>query len=89
MDAFHFPSCKCEIINKTRRAKIINPDIGLGEGKYGDLNGNGIVDGPDYTEVLSYWGTGTPPGPCEGAIPEPATLGLLLAGGLAMLRRRH
>ena len=50
---------------------------GLGR-EYGDLNGNGTVDGPDYTEVIAYWGT-----------PEPATLGLLLLGGLAALIRRR
>lgn len=51
--------------------------------EFGDLNGNGVVDGPDYTEVLSYWN----PPPAEPT-PEPATLGLLLLGGLALLRRR-
>ncbi len=53
----------------------------------GDLNGNGIVDGLDYTEVLTYWSTGSPP-PEPTGIPEPATLGLLLLGGLALSRRR-
>ncbi len=51
----------------------------------GDLNGNGTVDGLDYTEVLTYWGTGSPPEPPSG-IPEPATLGLMMIGGLALLR---
>ena len=54
----------------------------------GDLNGNGTVDGPDYTEVLTYWGSGIAPEPPSG-VPEPATLVLLLAGGLALLRRRR
>ena len=52
----------------------------------GDLNDNGVVDGPDYTEVLSYW---NPPPPEPTGIPEPATLGLLVVGGLALLRRRR
>ncbi len=56
---------------------------GLGR-EFGDLNGNGIVDGPDYTEVITYWGTG--PGEPPSGIPEPATLGLLLAGGLIMMK---
>ena len=54
----------------------------------GDLSGDGTVSGPDYTEVITYWGSGTPP-PEPGAIPEPATLGLLLAGALAGLIRRR
>ena len=54
---------------------------------FGDLDGNGTVDGIDYTEVLTYWTTGTAPEP-PGGVPEPATLGLLLLGGLALIRRR-
>jgi len=50
----------------------------------GDLNSNGIDDGPDYAKVLNFWTI--PPEPSEPT-PEPATLGLLL-GGLALLLRR-
>ena len=53
----------------------------------GDLNGDGTVSGPDYTEVITYWGTGSPPEP-PSTIPEPATMALLLIGGLAALLRR-
>ena len=53
----------------------------------GDLSGDDTVSGLDYTEVITYWGTGTPPEP--GAVPEPATLGLLMVGGLVLLRRRR
>ena len=54
----------------------------------GDLDGDGTVSGPDYSEVITYWGTGSPPEPSD--IPEPATLGLLVLGGvLGLLRRRH
>lgn len=56
--------------------------------KEGDLSGDGFVTGHDYTEVLTYWGTGTPPEEAT-SIPEPATLGLLLLGGQALLRRRR
>ena len=52
----------------------------------GDLTGEGDVGGADYNEVLGNWGAGTPPPP--EVIPEPVTLGLLLLGGLALLRRR-
>ena len=55
----------------------------------GDLTGEGFIGGDDYTEVLTYWGTGIPPESVITATPEPATLGLLLLGGLAMLRRRR
>ena len=55
----------------------------------GDLSGDGTVAGADYTEVITYWGTGTPLPPEPGIIPEPATLGLLLAGALAGLIRRR
>ena len=56
---------------------------GLGR-SYGDLNGNGIVDGPDWVEVGTFWGSGTPPEP-PGSLPEPASLGFLLGGALAGL----
>ncbi len=52
----------------------------------GDFSGDGFVGGDDYTIILTGWGTGVPPEP--STIPDPATLGLLLLGGLALLRRR-
>ena len=56
----------------------------------GDLSGDGTVDGSDFTELLTHWGTGTAPlEPPGEVIPEPATLGLLLIGGLVLLRRRR
>jgi len=55
---------------------------GLGR-KFGDLNGDGTVEGNDYSEVLSYWNPASPE-----PTPEPATLGLLIMGGLALLRRK-
>ena len=44
----------------------------------------------DYTELMSYWDSGIlgPSEPLSG-IPEPATLGLLLVGGLAVLGGRQ
>ena len=56
--------------------------------KQGDLTGDGSVGGGDRQQVLNNWGQGIPPEPPPQAIPEPATLGLLLLGGLALLRRR-
>ena len=54
---------------------------------YGDGSapGDDFVGADDYVEVLTYWGTDySSPEPT----PEPATLGLLLIGGLALIRRR-
>ena len=41
----------------------------------GDLTGEGYVGADDYVEVLTYWGSSGPAIP----VPEPATLGLLVA----------
>ena len=55
----------------------------------GDVTGDGKVGGADYNQVLSNWGAGTPPEPPSEAVPEPATLALLLIGGLLALVRRR
>ena len=55
----------------------------------GDLTGEGFVGGDDYSEVLTYWGTGTPPQSLTTPMPEPATLGLMILGCLATLRRQR
>ena len=53
----------------------------------GDANGDGDVDPFDF----AVWQANYPyPPPSEPTgTPEPATLGLLLVGGLALLKRRH
>ena len=56
---------------------------GMGRAQ-GDCTGDGFVGADDYVAVLTNWATGTPPQP----VPEPANLGMLLFGGLALLRRR-
>ena len=64
---------------------IVRDNWGKSLGReFGDLNGNGIVDGPDYAEVLSYW---NPPSEPPSDTPEPATLLLLVFGGLLLNRR--
>ena len=50
----------------------------------GDFNGDGSVDATDYADWFNNYGAGTSGGP----VPEPATMTLLVLGGLAMLRRR-
>ena len=52
----------------------------------GDLTGDGFIGGDDYSEVLTYWGTGTQSQ--VTGVPEPATLAMLVFGGLILLKRR-
>jgi hypothetical protein len=59
------------------------PSIGWAEA---DFNGDGTVDFLDFQLLLNYWN----PGGWNFApsqVPEPASLSLLLLGGLALLRR--
>ena len=52
----------------------------------GDADQDGDVDGVDF----GIWQANYPTNVGGAAtIPEPATLGLLLMGGLALLRRKH
>ncbi len=52
----------------------------------GDADGDGDVDGTDFGIWQANYGTSAGAGAM--AIPEPATLGVLIMGGLALLRRR-
>jgi hypothetical protein len=51
----------------------------------GDATGNGIVDVADYQVWFNNYGA-TSAG--AGSVPEPASLSLLVLGGLALLRRK-
>jgi len=59
-----------------------------------DLDGNGTVDMADFRVLREFYGAGVPTAP-EGdffsptTTPEPATVGLLALGGLAVLKRRR
>jgi hypothetical protein len=63
-------------------------NTGAGTGwAQGDFNGDGTVDFLDFQMLLNYWN----PGGWNFApsqTPEPASLSLLLLGGLALLRRK-
>lgn len=54
---------------------------------YGDINNDDFIGIVDLNVVLGEWNLGTPPSG-GAAIPEPASLSLLVLGGLSMLRRR-
>jgi hypothetical protein len=56
-----------------------------GAGTGGDLSGNGVVDWAD----LNIFAGALPPSGESPSIPEPATLALLAAGALGVLRRRR
>ena len=49
---------------------------------YGDFDGNSTVNGADLNTVLAHYGTHTS---SAAAVPEPATLALLVAGLLGLL----
>lgn len=56
----------------------------------GDLTDDGFVTFADLQEVGDNWGnTYVPSEPPAPAVPEPASLALLLLGGLILLKRRR
>jgi hypothetical protein len=60
------------------------PSVGWAQA---DLNGDGVVDFLDFQMLLNYWN----PGGWNYApsqVPEPASVSLILLGGLALLRRK-
>ena len=54
-------------------------DGGFGKG---DMNSSGDVDDDDLSLLLANWNGG-------GTVPEPATIGLLVLGGIGLIRRRR
>jgi hypothetical protein len=52
-----------------------------------DFNGDGVVDFLDFQILLNYWNPGGW-NIAPSQVPEPASLTLILLGGLALLRRK-
>ncbi len=53
----------------------------------GDFDDNDLVDGSDLSFLLTNWTY--PPGSAGSPVPEPATIGLLAFGAVALVRRRR
>ncbi len=53
----------------------------------GDFDGSGVASDSDLSALLSNWTVSAPSAAQQ--VPEPATLSLLVAGGLALMRRRR
>ena len=67
----------------------LKTNIGLGSGATtadGDFDGDGDVDFDDLQLLQGNYGAGSS---ATGSIPEPATLGLLAVGAMALLRRNR
>jgi T5SS/PEP-CTERM-associated repeat protein len=65
--------------------------FGAAGDRYTDFNGDGRVDLMDFVILRSNFGVGVESAPeieSVATTPEPATLGMLALGGLAMVRRR-
>ena len=68
---------------------ILKTNMGLGSGATtadGDFDGDGKVDWNDLQLLRDHYGEGSA---ASGVIPEPATLGLLAVGAIALLRRNR
>ena len=66
-----------------------NTNVTVGDETMGDVTNDGFVGLDDLDVILSNWNAGTPPPPppLSVALPEPASLGLMLALGGTLLRR--
>ena len=60
-------------------------DVTPGSHQSGDLDGDGVVGAGDLALVQSHWGAGTPP----ESVPEPGTLGALVAAAFFVTPRRR
>ncbi|TWT37420.1 PEP-CTERM motif protein [Posidoniimonas corsicana] len=65
----------------------LGDSVTAGEGA--DGNNNGVIDTGDYDEWVANYGATSAAPSAAAAAPEPATLGLLLAGSLALAASRR
>jgi autotransporter-associated beta strand protein len=68
------------IVNFADYGNLTNNYNAPGDRSTGDMNGDGIVNFADYGILTNNYGVATP---------EPASLSLLVLGGLALIRRRR
>ena len=66
-----------------------NGNVDAGVWGLGDPSGDGFVGIEDLNNVLGNWNAGTPPVEASDGVPEPASLLLLTAGGVACLHRHR
>jgi len=52
-----------------------------------DFDADGTVDGADFNHILTNWSAGG--APLMADVPEPATMTLLVIGGIALIRRKR
>ena len=74
------------ILTNWGRTDVTWPDGDVSPYNDGFDTGDNFVGADDYVAVLTLWGTDYNAGE---PVPEPATLGLMLLGGMALLRRRR
>ena len=77
------------IVNGQDIALVASNWLATGAGATGDVNNDGIVNGQDIALIASNWLATSGGGSAEAAaVPEPATLGLLVLGAVAALCHR-
>ena len=81
-----------EIVDVSDYANLVAQFGGAPGDESADFNGDGFVDLADFVTMRSHFGSGVassaPDAEFAAVTPEPATLSLLVLGGVALIRRR-